>query len=173
MRRDVLDNGRWRLHTPGHLYHHIGVCLPCSSPDRPRPRRVPWRRRKLFIFCSCCLFFSISLVKLNYTHACVEVFYPFSFKRADSILGFLFGCPSFRVVGSRESQRCGTRRCLSLLRQPLFPPSALRLRRARRREISCSSLRKFTRTRTWVSTCVKRPFYFYGESLLPLTFSSR
>lgn len=25
MGRDVLDNGRWRLHAPGHLYHHMGL----------------------------------------------------------------------------------------------------------------------------------------------------
>jgi hypothetical protein len=80
----------------------------------------------------------------------------------------LVGCPPFRVVGSRESesQRCGTRRCPSLLRQPLFPLSALRLRRARRREICCSSLQKFTRKGTWVSMCVKQPLYFYDGSLL-------
>lgn len=70
--------------------------------------------------------------------------------------------------GSREWPGCGTRRCLSQLHQPLFLLSALRLRRARRREICCSSLRKFTPTATWVLMWVKVPLcIFTTPPLLP------
>jgi hypothetical protein len=65
-------------------------------------------------------------------------------------------CENSFSLFHREWPGCGTRPCLSLRHQQLFLPSALRLRRARRREICSSSLQKFTHTATWVSMWVKK-----------------
>jgi hypothetical protein len=162
----VLDNGRTRPDTCNTTWNLFTLLF-----TRPTARTAgPVAQKEALFFCS--LLFSISLVK-SHTCLCREVFfYPFSLAQRGIpfLVACFVGCPPFHVAGSRESesQGFGTRRCLSLLRQPLFLPSALRLRRARRQEICCSSLLKFTRTRTWVSMCVKQPLYFYDGSLLGL-----
>ena len=154
------------LHAAGHWYPpHVNLFT--SLFTRPTTRTAGPAAQKEALSFLFSMLLSISLVIAHthiHTHACVEDFFtrliwPHNVPTRESpflVSLFVGRRPPFRVVVFRELQGCGTRPCPLLHHQQSFLPSALRLRRARRREICCSSLQKFTRTRTWVSMCVKK-----------------
>ena len=162
----MLDNGRWVAACSWTLVSPTCelVYLALHSTDHAHGGSRGAEGSSLFLFS---MLLSISLVIAHthiHTHACVEDFFtrliwPHNVPTRESpflVSLFVGRRPPFRVVVFRELQGCGTRPCPLLHHQQSFLPSALRLRRARRREICCSSLQKFTRTRTWVSMCVKK-----------------